>query len=121
MDTLFKQYKKYLSLRHYITILRRQPEHIRHMYAVFFAGIITCFLGASILYFDYGFWHETYSRGEVIESEVIENREPLTTSSDIESPKEMLGNFFKEAKGKLDSISIQGARLPTGKDTYKRE
>ncbi len=120
MKRFIKQYEKYLNLRHYITILRRQPMHVRHVYAAFFSGVITLLLAASILYFDYGFWHETYVRGEV---EIMEKENNVNDNSEVEtrSPKEMLGDFFNEAGDKLKNISISSTTLPTGKDTYRRE
>jgi hypothetical protein len=115
-----RRLKKYTSLTHYIEFLRRQPEHMQHIYAVIFAGSITLMLAFVILYVDYGFWHETYVRGEV-ETISLENSQPNKPEANVQSPKDMLGDFFKEAAEKLERISISSTTLPTGKDTYKRE
>lgn len=120
MKWSLKHYKKYLSTHHYIVILRRQPAHIQHMYAALFAGTITMLFAVIILYFDYGFWHEKYSRNEI----GIEVYSATSTDNDtviVSSPSDMIGNFVKEARDKLHGISNGKADILEGKDTYIRE
>ena len=108
--------KRFISIRHYITFLRRQSRHMQEIYAVIFAGSVTIFLGAIILYYDYGFWRDSYDRNEVIQTKNI------TKSSTLgESPNEMLGGFLKEAKVRLQAIgNDNNTNLLKGKDTYQR-
>lgn len=117
MKHLLKKYEKFLSIHHYITFLRRQPEHMQHVYAAIFAGSITMIIAAFILYVDYGFWHETYSRQEVIE--VKDTTEPMVT---VQSPGDMMGGFFKEARDRVQTINISSpSNVLKGTDSYTRE
>lgn len=107
--------KRYTSLTHYIEFLRRQPEHLQHIYAVIFAGSITAFVAFVILYVDYGFWHERYIRDDSL---LVS-----TTTIDIpvaipESPREMISRFFGEARGRLKEIKMPSKDMLQGKETY---
>lgn len=108
--------KRYTSLTHYIAFLRRQPEHMQHIYALVFAGSITALIAFVILYVDYGFWHERYKRDDMVvvgTSTLIE-----TSSQSPESPSEMLSRFFGEAKTRLKNIDTSGIEMLQGKETY---
>lgn len=108
-----KSMKKYVSLKHYIAFLRRQPKHMQHVYAVTFSGTVTLFLAAIILYVDYGFWHEKYQRTEEVKTQ---DKEFVT-----ESPVQMLGNFFEEASERFKSIEKSGGSFLEGKEIYSRD
>ncbi len=53
---LMKWTTKYLTRKHLLATLRKQPAHMRHIYALTFAGVVTMCIASAILYFDYGFW-----------------------------------------------------------------
>jgi hypothetical protein len=115
------KYKKYFRTEHYITHLKKQPEHIQNVYAVLFASVITLFLGALILYFDYGFWRDTYSRTEVIQEEKksVDTGDPMVT---ISSPGSMIQDFFSEAKEKIQNINLEKpSSLLEAKESYTKE
>jgi hypothetical protein len=116
MKRLLKKYEKYLSIHYYVIALRRQPSHMQHVYAAVFAGFITVLLGVMILYFDYGFWHERYSREETLEEVQVPSVAPV----EVRSPGDMLGGFFKEARSRLDTIKTSSSSLLEGKETYNR-
>lgn len=120
MKRILKKYEKYLSIRHYISVLRRQPAHMQHVYAIIFAGSITALIAGIILYADYGFWHEKYSRSEVLEiQEETDTTDPMVT---VESPAKMIGGFFREASLKLKSIDVSVPEgLLEGSDSYSRD
>lgn len=120
MKRILKKYEKYLSIRHYISVLRRQPAHMQHVYAIIFAGSITALIAGVILYTDYGFWREKYNRNEVLEvQEETDTTDPMVT---VESPAKMIGGFFREASVKLKSIDVTVPDgLLEGKDNYTRE
>lgn len=111
-----KFYKKYFSLKHWLAFLRRQPNHMQHMYALLFSGVVTAILGAAILYFDYGFWHERYSRSEVMVTNTEVKAAPEVTTI---SPGEMLGSFFKEATIRVQAI--KETTILEGKEIYLKE
>jgi len=113
-----KFYKKYFSLRHWLAFLRRQPSHMQHMYAVAFSATITAMIGAGILYFDYGFWHERYSRSETVATTTIKN---VAVQDETVSPGEMMGDFFKEASVRIQSLKDQKVDLLEGKEVYINE
>lgn len=115
MKKSFTIYEKYLSIQHYLVVLRRAPVHMQHVYAVFFAGVVTAALASVILYFDYGFWHDTYSR-----TEIVEKRNTVDQVVVIHSPSEMIEDFFKEASDKIKTIQVSSSSLPTGKENYMR-
>lgn len=111
-----KPYKKFLSLRHYVAVLRRQPRHIQHVYAAIMSGIVTASIGAIILYHDYGFWRERYTRNEVIET-VVTPSEPV----EVESPQEMIHGFLREASVRLKQTESGNIDFLTGREEYKQE
>ncbi len=113
-------YKKYVRAHHYITVLKRQPVHIQHVYAALFAGSITALIAIAILYFDYGLWRETYTRNERGD----EFYSASTTQEEqavVVSPSDMIGNFFKEAGDKLENINNDKTGILEGTDSYTRE
>ena len=94
---------------------------MRHVYAAFFSGCITLLLAIIILYFDYGFWHERYSRQEIIETN---NSTAHTSQVTVQSPTAMIGSFFQEAKDKLGTIRNATTSILEGlegKDSYIRK
>jgi len=105
--------KKYASIKNYIAFLRRQPPHLQHIYAAVFAASITGLIAFSVLYIDYGFWHEQYIRKdlEVASTSTVVDK-PV---SDPESPGTMLFRFFGEAQTRLKEINV------SGKETYTKE
>ncbi len=113
-----KFHKKYLNLKYWLDFLRRQPNHLQHMYAVIFAGTITAMIAMGILYFDYGFWREKYSRTDTIATTTIKN---LPEEEETISPGEMFGNVFKEATVRVQEIKNQKIDLLEGKEVYVNE
>jgi hypothetical protein len=101
-------------MRNYLKYLRRQPKYVQHVHAFVFAGVITALIAAFILYYDYGFWHEKYQKGE---DEIAVQ----ATTTEIESPSKVLINFFSEAKKQFGNIGSSSASLLEGKETYTRE
>lgn len=90
---------------------------MQHVYAITFAGIITASIASLILYVDYGFWHERYSRGdEVVVSDVKDVEKQAT-----ESPSEMVSSFFGEAKEQFSKINTTGKDVLDGKEVYTKE
>lgn len=110
-----KYVKKYISLTHWLAFLRRQPKHMQHVYALTISGIITTMIAASILYIDYGFWHERYDERETLV--VVDTYEPQSQVVP-ESPMEMLSRFFGEARVQLQNVNTSGKQLLEGKEVY---
>jgi glycerol uptake facilitator-like aquaporin len=69
---------------------------MQHVYGIIFSAAITAFLGAAILYFDYGFWRDTYNR-----SEIIETKETQKANVTTQSPGDMIGGFLHEASNRI--------------------
>ncbi len=111
-----KPYKKYLSIRHWLAFLRRQPVHMQHVYAVAFSGIITALLGAFILYYDYGFWHDRYSAKDVT---VVEKKD--TKEVETISPGEMMNGFLKEVGMRMQELKNTKTTVLEGKEVYTKE
>lgn len=88
------------TIQHYIHFLRRQHVHIQHIHALVFAGVITSILAFLVLYFEYGFFHEKYSKQQVVFDEKIKEK----ANEKIESPTEMIFNLFKEGKERFSNI-----------------
>ncbi len=105
--------KKYTGLKHWISILRRQPKHMQHLYGFIFAGSITALIAGFILYTDYGFWHERYQR--------VDETATIATTTSSESPSEMITRFWNEARAQFSGIGITTASLLEGKETYTSE
>ncbi len=118
LRTIMKAYKKYLSPRHWLAFLRRQPAHMQHVYAICISGGVTALLAVAILYFDYGLWRDRYSRTESFATTTIQ-----TSSSEIEtvSPGAMLGDFFKEASVRVQAIKSQKVDFLEGEEVYTKE
>ena len=109
-----RRLKKYTSLTHYIEFLKKQPEHVQHVYAVIFAGSITALIAFVILYVDYGFWHERYIREDM--SAV--NTTISAQEEKPESPSTMFSRFFGEARDRLKEIEMPSADTFKGTETY---
>ena len=102
--------KTKISFRHFLAFLRRQPRHMQHMYALAIAAISTGIVAAIILYADYGFWHEQYIAQDLLSS--------TTTPITLESPSEMIGRFWNDARTQFGGVRELGASLLQGTDTY---
>lgn len=111
-----KLLKRYLSIQHILAFLRRQPKHVKHVYAFLFAGSITSVLAFLILYFDYGLLHD-------VPNEQVPVEEVILTKEEVEmpSPKEVLFTFFGEAKENWNLIKEEGKSLLESKEVYNRE
>ena len=120
MKHFLRKHGRFLSLQHYIAVLRKQPEHMKQVYAAAFAGCITVIIAGVILYVDYGFWHEKYRRSDVIELVDVKTvNDPMVT---VVSPTAMIGGFFKEASEKVKTINFSVPDgILEGKDSYTRE
>jgi hypothetical protein len=119
MKRFLKKYDYFLSIKHYIAFLRRQPKHMQHVYAVFFAGAITAIAASGILYYDYGFWRDTYHRGETNDLVVVEKKNVDTQDVITQSPGQMMGDFLKEAGDRFRSIHVNSKDILQGKEEYK--
>jgi hypothetical protein len=111
-----KPFKKYISVKHWLAFLRRQPKHMQHVYAVVFSAVITSLLASVILYYDYGFWHERYSRSDSLITQVKSDEIKNT-----QSPGELMGGFLKEAKEKVGSINTNPSSLLQTKEVYTKD
>lgn len=80
------------------------------MHAAIFAGTVTCVLGAAILYSQYGFWRERYSRQEEITQESSEGK--------MVSPDTILSDFFREASVRFTAATGAMGSFLESKDTY---
>lgn len=107
-----KRWKKLISIRHYLGVLKRQPAHMQHVFALLFAGIITGTLAALILYVDYGFWHERYVR-----EEVVTEANP-TDVSESKSPLQLFGAFLEDAKVRISEIKNETKDAFDGVEVY---
>lgn len=110
-----KHLKRYTSLSNYIAFLRRQPEHIQYVYAAVFAGSITLMIAISILYIDYGFWHERYIRKDDL---VATSTEIVKEQVVPESPLEAFSHFLGEAHDRFGSIDMPSKDIFSGKEVY---
>ena len=112
--------KKYFSLRHYLSVMRRAPKHMKHVYSFVFASAVTLLLVCIILYVDYGFWHDKYDSSQDLTAVGTNTRETKP-----ESPGAMTGRFWAEIESKWASVNQEGANIGKSlfesKDTYKRE
>ena len=89
------------------------------MYAATFAACVTAIIAIGILYFDYGFWRERYNRNDI--AEVVTTKNSNDQLITVESPGEIISNFFKEASVKVKAINIDKSTLLQGKEEFKRE
>lgn len=106
--------KHYFSVRHYISVLKRKPAHIQHVVALTVAGFFTAIFALLILYFDYGFFNDSYSRKEDIGDTAIRK-------STTESPTSMFGTFFREAQDRFRSIPKVTNGFFESSEVYKKE
>ena len=100
------------TIQHYIRFLRRQHVHLQHLHAFIFAGAITMTVAFFFLYFEYGFFHESYDKQQVALEEKV--------SEKIESPTSMLSNLFNEGKERFSNMSTTSFDFLKGKETYTK-
>jgi hypothetical protein len=86
------------------------------LHAFVFAGTITFVIAAVVLYYDYGFWHEHYSRG---------NDDVVVASSTSnqglnESPFDALSRFFGEARDQFKGVASSSTSIFEGKESYSK-
>lgn len=91
---------------------------MQHMYAIAISGIITSALAATILYVDYGFWHDRYSRSETTATDLEIKAQPEVRTV---SPGNMLGDFFKEASVRVQALKDLKTTSLDGKEVYLKE
>lgn len=103
---------KHFTLRRYLRYIRKQNDHIQHVHAFAFAGILTSLIAGFILYTEYGFWHERYVADDGLE--VVE------TSFTPESPSESISSFWAEAKERFSWIGKPDGGFLEGKETYNK-
>jgi ABC-type lipoprotein release transport system permease subunit len=101
-----------LSFKAYIRYLRKQKAHVQHVHAIVFAGTITLALAVTILYVQYGYWHGSYERKEVVET----SEETVLT----ETPKETLVRLFAEGKTRFNDAVSTLSPLEGGEVTFDR-
>lgn len=100
------------SYRAYVLHVRKQSPRVQQLHAFVFASVITGITAFLILYYDYGFFHDKYTRKEESSLEEI-HTDPLP------SPTSALGNFFGEVKYRFGALGSGSADLLHGKDVYK--
>jgi hypothetical protein len=91
---------------------------MQHVYALSISGCVTAIIAAGILYFDYGFWQDTYKREEKLEVITKELEDPKLNTF---SPREMMGSFFREAGERIKAIQLHNPSLLEGKEDYLQE
>jgi cell division protein FtsB len=111
-----KPYKKFLSFKHWLAVLRRQPKHMQHVYALVFSGAVTLLLGAFILYFDYGFWRDKYSAQDVV---LVEKQQEKVVET--VSPGQMMDGFLKEVGVRMQALKTTKDTLLEGKEMYTKD
>ncbi len=89
---------------------------MQHVYAVTFSAIITSFFASIILYYDYGFWHERYSRTDSL---VIQAKPDEVTKT--QSPGELMGSFLKEVKEKVGVLQASSSNILQNKEVYTKD
>jgi hypothetical protein len=72
---------------------------------------LTSLIGAAILYFDYGYWHDDETKTE--SQEIIVDK--------IESPGDMVRGFFNEASTKWQGIKEDGSTFLQSTESYSRD
>ncbi len=105
--------KKYSFLHRYLSHVRKAPEQLQEVHAVLFSIAVTALLGAAVLYFDYGFWHERYTKSDDETLHKIEEKS--------DSPITMFSSLFDEAKDKLQTIQSGGGSILEGKKSYSKK
>lgn len=93
---------------------------MQHVYALTFASLVTGLMAAFILYYDYGFWRDTYSRNEVVVSEQAGDGASKEATVETLSPKDMLGSFLEEAGARYRALATSSKDLLNGKEEYGR-
>lgn len=88
---------------------------MQQLYAFSFSGAITFLLAVSILYFDYGFWHDRYSRSEDLAPLAVEQAKPEIETI---SPGAMVSGFFKEVSDRAKEMKANTPRFLEGKEVY---
>ena len=88
---------------------------MQHVYAVVFSAILTSITASLVLYYDYGFWHEKYTRTE--DTHQVSNSQNVT----VQSPGQMLGSFFQEANARFKSINTSTSSMLNGKEVYTKD
>ncbi len=111
--------KKYLNLSHWIVFLKRQPTHMQHVYALVFAGSVTLLLAVIILYFDYGFWRDKYSRSDTLAKEEMISSAPNEPKG--QSPSALIGSFLEEASLRFRKLNYSKNSLLESKDVYRQD
>lgn len=89
-----------LSWAGYVRYLRKQSVHVQHMHGLVFAGVITGVLVSFVLYTQYGFFHEQYTREEtslVTATSTIPHTIP-------QSPSGVLESFILEGSARLRAV-----------------
>jgi hypothetical protein len=105
--------KKHTVFHRYLGHIQKAPEHLQQFHALVFSGLVTAVLAAAILYFDYGFWHERYTKDDTL---IVENIEQKS-----DSPVTMFSSLYNEAKEKLLSVKSGGGALLEGKKSYSNK
>ncbi|MBP6888698.1 MAG: hypothetical protein KBC21_03260 [Candidatus Pacebacteria bacterium] len=106
--------KKHTLFSRYTEHIRAAPKHMQQLHAFLFSGSVTLLLTFGILYFDYGFWHESYSR--TTDAVVV-----AKIKNESESPVQMFSRFFDEAKEKAGTIKSGGDALLEGRQSYSKK
>ena len=91
---------------------------MQHIYAVLFAGSITLLLAVIILYFDYGFWRDKYSRSDVITEEGAAH---IPNGVEVQSPGKLIGSFLEEASVRFKELNSSKSTLLDGKEVYSKD
>jgi hypothetical protein len=92
---------------------------MQHVYAFMFASLITGLIATYILYYDYGFWHDHYTKNNSLE--VVTKGDIATSTVVPKSPFEIFSDFVEEAKKRSSAISFDTGKLLQGKETYIKE
>ena len=103
----------HFTFKRYIRYVKHQNKHVQHVHGFVFAGLVTALIAFVILYTDYGFWHETYIAED---SRLVADPEYLS-----ESPTEVWGRFWEDARSQFERIGSTSANLLEGKDTYTKD
>ncbi|MEN9552262.1 MAG: hypothetical protein RI935_639 [Candidatus Parcubacteria bacterium] len=98
----------------YRTYIHQAPESILHLHAILFASCITLLLGCALLYFEYGFWRETYYS---VDTSVLEGDKIQQESI---SPFQMLTDMKDRFNATLDMNKV-GAGFFDGKEVYSQK
>lgn len=100
----------------YIRHLRRQSVHNQRIHAFSISGVITIIITVLWLHFYYGFW-SSVDQEVYVDNQSYEVRELTDGSS---SPTKVLGNFFDEAKRRMNEVSFDFSSIISDKETFER-